>query len=261
MADEQTSQSSQGDSSQSQQQAAAVATSTAQQTTAGDQSSQQQAAPQRPEWMPENLWDAKAGLKLDALKGEFEAKNELAAFKAAEDSRRLSLPEKPTDLKFELSKDFKPPEGVNFTLDANDPLVPQAQQVVHDIMSGKLTGQEAMSKLVDLYAAGKVGETQFIDNARKAEHAKLGVNGTARVTALNTLLDARGVPSLKAMLVTADIIKDFEKFVAQSTGGDNFSQRHRDNEAPGKLNDDEYAKLSFSEKRAYAEKHQTAQTH
>jgi hypothetical protein len=101
----------------------------------------------------------------------------------------------------------------------------------------------------------------MIATARNAEIGKLGVNGTARVTALNTFLDAKGYAPLKGMMVTAEIVTTLEKLVHDMTGGGNFTQRGRDNDAPGKLTDDEYAKLSFSEKRAYAEKHSAAQTH
>lgn len=203
----------------------------------------------RPEWATDSIWDAqKNELKADAIK-------DALSLAAAETIRKSTLPQ-PGELKFEPSKEFQPPQGIVFEIDANDPLIPQAQQALHDIMSGKLTGQAAMSKLVDLYAAGKVGEQATLKSARDAEHAKLGVNSTARITALNTFLEANGVADLKPMMVTASIVQALEKLALKSAGSSTFSQSHRDNDAPGKLDDAAYDKLSFSEKRAYAEKHQ-----
>lgn len=201
--------------------------------------------------MPENLWDAKAGLKLDALKGEFEAKNELAAFKAAEDSKRLALPQKPEEYKIALPESFKPPEGIKFEIDEKSDVAISAREWAH--RHG--VRQEAFSELLGLYGGLLVGDEQQKQTARRAQIEQLGQAGTARVTAIETFLDAKGYSPLKAMLVTADIVKAMEGLVAKASGADNFSQRHRDNDVPGKLSDDEYKALSFSEKRAYAEKH------
>lgn len=195
--------------------------------------------------MPDQFWDAKAGVKGDDLAKSF---NELSAFKAAEDVRRLALPQTEKDYKLALPKDFQPPAGVEFKLDEADPLFAQARTWAKE--NG--LSQEAFEKGIGMIAARDVATQQMLTEARNTEIAKLGVNGTARVTALNTFLDAKGLPALKGMMVTADIVQQMEKMVALVAAGGNFSQQHRSAETAEKISDEEYAKMSPSEKRAYA---------
>lgn len=173
---------------------------------------------------------------------------------ALSQSRAASLPAAPTDLKFELTKDFKAPQGVEFALDPNDPLVPQAQQTLHDILHGKFSPQEAMSKLVDLYAAGKVSDAQTIAAAHAEEVKKLGVNGTSRVTAAKTWLTSVVGKELadhmaSSGMVTAAQVAGWETIMRRMTGGTPFSQAHRDTPEPnGKIQG--YEKMSFEQRRA-----------
>jgi hypothetical protein len=164
--------------------------------------------------------------------------------------RRLALPAKPEDYKLALPKDFKPPEGVEFKLDETDPLFAQARTWAKE--NG--LSQDAFEKGMGLIAARDVATQQMLANARNAEIGKLGPNGTARVTAVNTFLDAKGYSALKGMMVTAEIVQTVEKLISDMTSAGTFSQQHRDSEPAGKLSDDDYNKLSWSEKRDYAAK-------
>lgn len=123
------------------------------------------------------------------------------AFRAQEDSRRLTLPQKPEDFDFVLSKNFKPPEGIEFKLNPDDPLAAQARAFA--LKHGM--SKEGFSELLDLYAAGQIGNEQGIANAKKAEVDKLGVNGVARKTAVDTFIAS--VPG-----VSEDMAKAFSRF-------------------------------------------------
>lgn len=220
----------------------------------GEQGSQQQTtqAPARPEYVPESHWDATAG-KVKDDKALSSWINEHVAYKAAQDSRRLTLPQTPEAYKVELPADFRPPEGMDYKFNDADPLLGQARSVMHDIDQGKLSGQEAFSKLLGLYAGAQVSSEQTIAQGRAAEVAKLGAAGTARVTAVNTWLDANGLSDMKSGMITAGHIAGFEKIMAklQSQGGASFNTRGREVD-DGKISDVEYGKLTYTEKKQYA---------
>lgn len=179
---------------------------------------------------------------------------------AAEDSRRLTLPQTPEAYQVALPTDFKMPEGLEFKFDDKDPLMAQARGVMHDIDQGKLSGQEAFSKLLGLYAGVRVGEAAQVATARNAEVAKLGPTGTARVDAIGTFFkatlgDAEG-QQLLSRLFTASDVQIAEKLVAKfaSQGAGGFSQQHRDVTAAGKVTPEVYEKMSYSEKKEYSAK-------
>lgn len=178
------------------------------------------------------------------------------AFKAAEDSRRLTLPKTPEDLKLALTKNFKPPEGIEFVPDEKDPLLPQAKTFAlkHGL------SQEAFSELLDLHAAGQIGSMQHVNNAKAAEVAKLGPTGTARKTAVDTWLTAQVGEELGKELstytFTAKQIEGFEALIRKWTtqGASSFDPRHGEVNQPGKVSQAEYDAMTFSEKRAYGAK-------
>lgn len=176
---------------------------------------------ERPDYVPEAHWDTEKGTAKDTF-GQFVKDH--VAFKAAEDSRRLTLPQKPEDYKLALPKDFKPPEGIEFKLDEADPLYAQARTWAKE--NG--LSQDAFEKGIGMIAASKVADAQTIKNARDAEIGKLGANGSARVTAITQWMDAKGYAPLKNMLVTAEMVETFEKLMRDTQGGAAFSQQHRE---------------------------------
>lgn len=206
----------------------------------------------RPDYVPETFWDAEKGIK-----PEFgQHFRDLTAFKAAEDSRKLTLPQKPEDLKLTLPKDFKAPEGIEFVPNENDPVLPQARAFAlkHGL------SQEGWAELVALHAAGQIGTQQGIKTAKEAEVAKLGPTGTARKTAVDTYLVATlGEELGKEMsrfTYTAKQIEGWEKLMAnaRNQGNGTFTPQHRENAEPGKVSDAEYQKMRPQEKMAYAAK-------
>lgn len=212
------------------------------------------ATPSRPAYIPETHWDAQGGkVKDEAAFAKFI--NDHVAFKAADDSRRLTLPAKPEDYKLELPKDFKAPQGIEFKLNDQDPLLPQARAFAHKYG----LPQEAFQDLLSLDAASKIGSQQNIDTAKAAEVAKLGVNGTARKTAVDTWLKAELGDDLGAEMsrftFTAKQIEGIEKLMAKARtqGGTGPGVPHREPpDAPGKVSDEEYGRMSFTERQAYA---------
>lgn len=185
------------------------------------------AAPTRPEYIPETHWDATANkVKDDKALGTYF--NEIITRDAAEQSRRLSMPQTPDAYKNELPPDFKPPEGSDFKFNDTDPLLSQAKTLYHDIQTGKVTGQEGYSKLLALHAGAQLAREQNAAAIHTAEIAKLGPTGPARVTALDTIFKAHlgeeaGARLTQRMFFAEDVLT-FEKFVTKfvSQGGATF---------------------------------------
>jgi hypothetical protein len=210
----------------------------------------------RPDYIPEAHWDATAGKVKDdkAVSAYF---NEIITRDAAEASRRLTLPQNADAYKIELPGDFKPPEGVKFEFKTDDPLLAQARTLAHQ--SG--LSQENFSKLLGLYAGAQVSDAQSVSTARNAEIAKLGATGPARVDAVTTVFkgvlgDADGA-LLASRMFTARDVEVMEKLVSRLTtqGGASFNASHREADAGAKLSDADYDKLTYTEKKEYAERH------
>jgi hypothetical protein len=211
--------------------------------------------PARPEGIPDSYWDAeKNTLKVDAaaLAKDLKERDELKTFKAAEDVKALSRPQKADDYKLELPADFKPPAGVEFKLDATNPAMGQLKQVAH---KHGLT-QDAVNELIGVYAGNVVGTEAAIASARQAEITKLGPTAPARVDAVTQWLagidssaDKGDAKALAGMLVTARHVEAFERIINRLTsqGSASFSQSHRvppdDKAIPG------FADMSFEQRR------------
>jgi hypothetical protein len=212
----------------------------------------------RPEGIPDSYWDAeKNSLKVDpvALAKDLKERDELKTFKAAEDVKALSRPQTPEAYKVELPADFKPPAGIEFKFDMNDPLIAQARALAH----AEGMSQDAFSKQLGLYAAAKVAEETQIATARSAEIAKLGSTASARVDAVtqwlsgvDTSSDKGDAQALAGMLVTARHVEAFERIINKLTsqGSASFSQSHR--VAPdNKPSNEEFSSWSYGEQREY----------
>jgi hypothetical protein len=207
--------------------------------------------PKRPDYIPEDHWDPAANKVKDTFAAHI---NELKSFRAAEDSRRLALPQKPEDFKIELPGDFKPPEGVKFEFKADDPLLAQARTMAKDMG----LSQENFSKLLGLYAGSQVSSQQAIKAARDAEIGKLGTTGPARIDALTTFFkaqlgDAEGAQFLSRVFTAKDV-EIAEKIVAKISGTRSFNANggREPPEPKGRLSDADYSKLSPAAKLDYA---------
>jgi hypothetical protein len=218
------------------------------------------------EWVARDQLGTEPGSKPDAPAagekhkfGEFEfTEAELSEFltsKADAELRKASLPATPADYKAELPANFEMPAGVEVKIDEADPLLIDARNWAHS----KGLDQATFSEMVGLYASSKAKETAQLNAAHADQVAKMGANGTQRVSALEVWL--RGMVGdklagpMRSMMVTADIVKGLEtlqqKFSSQ--GSASFSQAHRAPQEPqGRISDDEYSRMSPAARLDYA---------
>lgn len=235
--------------------AASLATTPAASTTPSPQPAASQApaaaAPARPEWAPDQFWDAQK----NELKGtDFrKAFDDLAAFKAEQDVKASAVPAKPEDYKIELPADFKAPEGVEVQFNEADPLMAQARATAKELG----LDQSSFSRLLALHAGARVNEAAQIKAAREAEISKLGPTAQARVDTVVTWMNAKlggdNAKALSQMLVTAAHVKAFEDVIKlmSSQGAGTFGQNGRDVRT-AKLDDDAWNKLSPAQKLNYS---------
>lgn len=178
---------------------------------------------------------------------------ENAARVAAENSRKLTLPKTPADYKFGLSPNFKPPQGMEFKLNENDPLVPLYRDFAHK----RGFDQDTFTEGMDLIAALRVGEEQKFGAARTQELAKLGATASDRIAAVTQWATAMGgdkaagfVDVLK-MAPRADTVEFFEavmqKFTSQ--GASSFSRSGQTNTDANGGKIPGYEKMSFEQRR------------
>lgn len=204
--------------------------------------------------MPESFFDPDKGeIKGADLRAHLD---ELATFKAAEDSRKLTLPAAPAAYQPVLPEGFTPPVGVEFKLDTSDPIIAQAQAMAH----AKGMSQGDFSDMLGLYATAKLGEAVQYETAKTAALAGLGTTGPQRIDAVTRWLGANfpeaTVKPVLATLATQQHVEMFEKIISKLTnqGTGNFRQTGREVDT-GKLTPEQYDKLSYGEKKAYAAKH------
>lgn len=160
--------------------------------------------------------------------------------------RRLTLPKTLDEYKVEPSAAFKPPEGVEFTLNQSDPQV--ANLKAWALKNG--VPQAELSGLVDIYGGLVASQQQTYKAAKDAEIAKLGTAGPSVVDSISTWLDAKGYGAFKPMMVTADIIRGFQKLMADtsSQGASHYTGNGRDTgQSDGKIVG--YEKMNFAQRR------------
>lgn len=187
------------------------------------------------------------------LAADLRERDELQAFKAAEDVRRNSLPQTPEAYKIELPADFQLPAGSEFRLDASDPLYAAAQKMAH----AKGWSQQDFSEGIGLIASMRMAESAQIETARNAEIAKLGTTGPQRVDAvlnffkgMDVTADKSDAKAIATMLVTAKQVEAFERLITRigSQGVVGFNQKHRDVGSSREI--EGWDKMSFEQRRA-----------
>ena len=171
----------------------------------------------------------------DAEYGAQELRDALAE-RAVRRSRELTRPQKPEDFKLENSPNFTPPAGLEFKLDADDPAVGMYRQFA---LKNGFT-QDQFTEGLDLVASLRVGEAYAVNQAKRAEVAKLGAAGTARIDTVTTWLAAmtgdKGAAMVRvlAMCPVADTIVAFESLMQrfQTQGAGAYSPTGRRVETP-----------------------------
>lgn len=181
---------------------------------------------------------------------------------AAEQVRRGALPQNAEAYQAKTSPSFQVPQGVEFALDANDPLWPQAKTWAKEVG----LSQEQFEKAIDLVAGRDLFNHQQVQTARAREIEKLGPTAASRVDAIETfykgiLGEQAGKLMTSRMFNAADVAmheKLISKFATQ--GHASFSAAHREpGGAQGRLSNEEYAKLTPGEKFNYARQFNQAQ--
>lgn len=174
---------------------------------------------------------------------------------AAEQVRRGALPQSPDAYEAKTSPAFQVPQGVEFRVDANDPLWPQAKAWAKE--AG--LSQEQFEKAVDLVAGRDLFNQQQIKTAVTREIEKLGPTAPARVDAIETfwkgLLGEQAGKAMMSRIFNAGDVQMHEKIIGKfaTQGHASFSQSHREpGGAQGRLSDADYAKLTPGEKFNYA---------
>jgi hypothetical protein len=172
--------------------------------------------------------------------------NNLTALKAEQDLRIAQRPKEPTGYQPVLPQDFKLPEGVDkFEIDAADPNLKEAREFAFE----NNFSQEKFSKLMGIYAKATTASETQIAEAKKAEIAKLGENGTARIDAITTWLKAKGAGGLADVLFTADIVGAMEKLMQAGAGSSaNFNSAHNNAE----VTKDQWSKMTRPQQLAYS---------
>lgn len=207
----------------------------------------------RPGYVPEQHWDAAAG-KIKDEKAYADAINGALAFQAAEQSRKLTIPA-PDKYEPALPADFQPPAGLEFKIDASDPLIAQYRTLAHEFG----LDQAQFSKGLGLLAAVRVGEAAQIKAAYDAEVAKLGATGTQRVDAVIQWINAVGGAEAKALgdalkiAPVAATVTAFENLMKrfQTQGAASFSTAHQA-PPPSKPDDKTYQGWTFQQRMNFA---------
>ena len=181
--------------------------------------------------------------------------NEIIARDAAAQSRALSRPQNADAYKVELPATFQPPAGVEFKIDANNPLWSQAQAWAHKV---GLT-QDEFGEGIALIAGDRIATDQKIKTAKNAEIAKLGTAGPARIGALETFYKAHlgdaEAGQLMSRVLTASDVALHEKLIAKFSSQGSASFRTNGREPPpqqGRVSDAEYERMSQAERWSYA---------
>jgi hypothetical protein len=206
--------------------------------------------------LPESYWDPAT----NAPKPEFGTHyTELATRDAQATILKSQALQRVEDVKLDLPKDFVVPQGVEFQWNAQDP----GLQAFKELAVKEGMSQATVTKLLGSYAASKLAEQQATQTAVRAEAAKLGVNATARITAITTwangFLGEKQGGAIIRCLALADAVEGFERIAAAMTtqGTAPFSQAHRtplENNGPGpqRVSEEEYQKMTPGERFTYA---------
>jgi hypothetical protein len=213
---------------------------------------------QQPQPQPQPLnSDGKIQLTPDIALSETELRD-LLAFKSAEDSRRLTAPQKVEDFKLELPADLKMPQGVTFQIDPNNPAVEPARQFA---LRNNLS-QQQFSEMLGLYAASQAKEMVAFNAAKQAEVDKLGMAAGARVDSIKTWLKSMSGNHFNALCKVLELAPVAETVVGLehlmhryvSQGGGSFSGAHREPSLPGRVSQEICDSYSYAQKLEYCAK-------
>lgn len=177
----------------------------------------------KPDYIPDDLWDADKGFRADRAK-------ELLELDTAERTRRGSLPKSAAEYKGDLPEGVKLPEGAS--IDVENPRFKALAETAH----AEGWTQKAFSKALGLEVQRVTTEAATIAAAINARNEALGPNGPARVDAITTFAKTiapndKVAGELAKMLVTPGIIETFER-IQTALGSQGISALSRAPVAP-----------------------------
>jgi hypothetical protein len=161
---------------------------------------------------------------------------------------QAGLPKDPNGYEIKLPEGFRPPEGMQFEINQDDPALAQFRAVAHK----RGLDQETFSEALGIYASTKVEELRATNAAREDQLNKLGAAGPQRIDAIEKWLKSKvgdnaniAIATLKQFPVAANV-EMFEGIIRafSSQGNTGFSQSGREGqEDQGKIPG--YENLSF----------------
>lgn len=177
---------------------------------------QQPTAAAMPDGLPESFWDADAGqVKINELIGSY---SELSTFKTEADARFANRPESADKYEVRLPEGVTLPEGTEFKVDENSPLVKAARHLVFN--SGG--DQAAFDGIVKAYIEDALMDTANAAEIAKQEIAALGENGQARIDAVSTYAKANfpedEANALLDSMTSAKAVSAIEKLISKAQG-------------------------------------------
>ncbi|MGO1160439.1 hypothetical protein ACTOV4_00605 [Brucella sp. C7-11G] len=205
---------------------------------------------ERPDWLPETMWDAEKGFKKD----DFDA---LVASKAERDSALASVPEKAEGYSVQLPADFKLPEGFEVAdgtdlIDANDPRVVGLRELAHS----EGWTQTQFEKVLAFGVSQEIASESELKTALSKEVEKLGGRGVERVKAVTTWLSAKlgaeGAKELHHMLYTSKQVESFERLMQLFKGDVRGNPNGGRDNLSSELSDEDYDKMTPTQKINYA---------
>lgn len=204
--------------------------------------------PVRPEYLPESLWDEATGFKAQDY-------NDLVAFKADRDAALAQVPDSADKYEAKLPATFKLPEGVKegeYTLDTDDSRISLLREVAHSKQWSQADFEQVLAMGIEM----DIAQGKEMAEAAAGEREKLGSRAKDRVTAVTTFLEAKIGPelagSLRGMLFTAKQVEAFEA-IQRLVRGDVPGKPGAGRDAkPAELSDEEYQKLTTTERINYA---------
>lgn len=173
-------------------------------------------APKIPDGLPPQFWDSHGG-KVNTPE-LIKAYGEASAFKTQHDDRIKALPQRPEDYKLEikLPDTVKLPEGMTPEINNKDPRIPALREfaVKHQI------SQDAVTALIALEAQSQIAEHNAAELELQAEMKKLGDNGPARISAIESFLkasvDKDEYQAMRPVVANALAVRAMEKLIAKA---------------------------------------------
>ncbi len=208
--------------------------------------------PQRPEWLPESLWDGDKGFKQQDF-------DDLVAFRAERLSAEAARPETEDGYEVALPESFKLPDHIKLEdgqqiVDPADPRVAGLRKLAHEKGWSQQDFQDVLAFGVSMDIAG----TDRHQENLQAEFSKLGGRAQQRIDAVTDWLGAKlgkRAGGLIDKLQTAEDIAAFETIISLNRGSVPGTPGAGRDTGKSEISDEEWEKMSPSARINYARQH------